>query len=229
MTEARHDYQQDLDLLARKIEVLFGEVENSVQRATTALLEGDRDLAQQTIKHDDLIDELTIAVEEDVIKVIALQAPVATDLRYLLSVLRISSDLERSGDLALRVAKQVFDQSWIARADHLKPFMRRLADASATAFGRAAEAWSARDDSAWEDVEQIDFDVDNEYARILEEVRNLEGPQSGDIAIHCLIAAQALERIADHAVSITQRIRYLVTGEPEGLVGEISPTTGYTQ
>ena len=76
-------------------------------------------VARDTIKHDDLIDELTLSTEEAAIRAIALQAPVAGDLRYLLSVMTIAGDLERCGDLALRVAKQVFDREWIGRADHL--------------------------------------------------------------------------------------------------------------
>lgn len=225
MTELRHEYQEALDLLARRIEVLFGEVENSVQRATTALLEGDRDLAEETVKHDDLIDELTVSIEEEVVAVIARQSPVASDLRYLLSVLRVASDLERCGDLALRVAKQVFDMSWIARAEHLRPLLKQLGDTSLKAIGHAAEAWAARDGEAWKEVERIDFEVDSAYGQMLEELRDLGGPQAGEVVLKAIVAGQALERISDHAVSITQRLRYLVTGQPEGLVAEISPVS----
>jgi len=219
----REGFENELDFVERRVELLFGEVEHAVHRAVTALVELDEELARETIKHDDLIDELTLATEESVIKEIALQAPVAGDLRYLLSVLSIAGDLERCGDLALRVAKQVFDREWIGRAEHLRPTLRRLGEAALATLRRASTAWTDRDGDAYEDLEVLDVRVDTIYGEFLEEVGALEGPRTGEIAIRGHIAAQALERIADHAVAIGHRIRFYVKGEHEGLAGEIGP------
>ncbi len=209
--------------LARQVDVLFGEVENSVQRSVVALVEGDEALARAAIEHDDVIDRLTVSLEESVIESIAEQAPGPTDLRYLLSVLRISSDLERCGDLALRVAKQVFDQAWIARAEGLRPYIRHLGDAALHSLMMAAQAWADRDETAWRKIEEADFGVDADYAEIVQYLRGLGGPHTGEIAVNSLIAAQALERIGDHSVSIAHRIRFLVTGERGALVDGVAP------
>lgn len=219
----RELFEQELDSVERRIELLFGEVEHAVHRAVTALLEQDEDLARETIKHDDIIDELTLATEESVIREIALQAPVAGDLRYLLSVMSIAGDLERCGDLALRVAKQVFDREWIGRAEHLRPTLRRLGDAALVPLRLAAQAWSERDGDAWTEIESSDVAVDKLYGDFLDEVAALQGPRTGEVAVRSHIAAQALERIADHAVAIGHRIRFYVKGEHEGLADEIGP------
>lgn len=219
----RLEFEEELDFVERRVELLFGEVEHAVQRAVTAVIEDDETLARDTIKHDDLIDELTLSTEEAVIRTIALQAPVAGDLRYLLSVMTIAGDLERCGDLALRVAKQVFDREWIGRADHLRPLIRRLGDAALATLRMSAQAWSDRDGDAYEAIEASDLDVDALYADFLEEVGRLQGPRTGEIAVRSHIAAQALERIADHAVAIGHRIRFYVKGEHEGLADEIAP------
>ncbi len=219
----RHDFQDDLDLLETRVELLFAEVEHAVDRSVAALENGDENLARETIAHDDLIDEITVSIEEAVILMIARQAPVASDLRYLLSVLRISSDLERSGDLALRVAKQALLPVWLDRAQAIRPMIGRLGQCALEALRAAGKAWHDRDEGAWEDIESLDTQVDTQYASLLDELRQLEGPQMGDVAVHALIAGQAIERIADHAVAIAQRVRFLVTGKPEGLAGEIGP------
>ncbi|MCC7076407.1 MAG: phosphate signaling complex protein PhoU [Acidimicrobiia bacterium] len=217
------EFQEELEITERRIELLFGEVEHALQRAVTALAQGDERLASETISHDDLIDQLVVSTEEAVILTIARNQPVASDLRYLLSVLRISNDLERCGDLALRVCKQVFDKTWMVHADEFRPHLERLGEAALRALRASGQAWSERDDKAWMKIEEMDVEVDGIFADFLDTVEELEGPRTGEIAIRCVIAGQALERISDHAVSITQRIRYLVSGEPEGLVGEIRP------
>lgn len=220
---ARHEFRQELDLISRRIELLFGEVEHALARSVTALLDGDERLASQTISHDDLIDQLTVSTEEAVILTIARHAPVASDLRYLLSVLRVSNDLERCGDLALRVAKQVYDKTWLAHIEEFRPHLQHLGDTASEALSATAQAWSERDANAWRRIEEIDVTMDGLYADFLDCVEELEGPRTGEIAVRCVIAGQALERIADHAVSIAQRIRYLVSGEPEGLEAEVAP------
>ena len=219
----RTEFQSELDLVERRVELLFGEVENAVLRSITALVEDDRRMATETISHDDLIDQLTVSTEEAVIMIIARHAPVASDLRYLLSVLSISSDLERCGDLSLRVAKQVFDKNWMARSEQLRASLGALGEAALRSLRMSAQAWSDRDAEAWRKVEESDVAVDDLYIDFLEQVRSHEGPRTGEVAVHSVIAGQALERIADHAVNISQRIRFLVTGEPEGLVGEVAP------
>jgi phosphate transport system protein len=217
------EFEEELEISDRRVELLFGEVEHALQRAVTALAQGDERLASETISHDDLIDQLVVSTEEAVILTIARNQPVASDLRYLLSVLRISNDLERCGDLSLRVCKQVFDKTWMSHAEEFRPYLERLGEGALHALQAAGQAWSERDGEAWSQIEEMDVAVDGIFADFLGCVEDLEGPRTGEIAIKCVIAGQALERISDHAVSIAQRIRYLVSGEPEGLVGEVGP------
>lgn len=217
------EFQEELEITDRRVELLFGEVEHALQRAVTALSHADERLASETISHDDLIDQLVVSTEEAVILTIAKNQPVASDLRYLLSVLRISNDLERCGDLALRVCKQVYDKAWMTHVEEFRPHLERLGEGALRSLRAAAQAWSERDASAWQRIEEIDVEVDGVFADFLDIVEELEGPRTGEIAIRCVIAGQALERISDHAVSIAHRVRYLATGEPEGLVGEVRP------
>lgn len=223
MSSTRQEFQAELDFIERRVELLFGECEVAVQRAVAALVEGRPDMARDTIAHDDLIDELTLSTESAVFEVIARQAPVARDLRFLISVLRVISDLERCGDLSIRVAKQVFDQTWLARAERLKPVIARLGALAHTMLVRAGEAWTARDPDAWQAIEETDVELDSEFLSFMELIRGLEGVDTAHVAVNSLIAGQALERIGDHAVCIGQRIRFLVSGEAEGLAGEIAP------
>lgn len=206
--------QHEIEKLKRDVLALGARVEESVHRATTAMIQRDASLAGKIIDEDTVIDEAEVELEEECLKILALHQPVAIDLRFIVAVLRINSELERIGDLSVNIAERT---EYLTGHDPVDiPFdflgMARIAQKMLT---RSLDALVNLDAGLAREVLAMDDDVDamnsTMYAQVQEGIRRR--PEQLDRLIHILSASRHLERIGDHCTNIAEDVIYLVEGE----------------
>lgn len=208
--EFRKQFDEQLAEIEAKVIRLFALVTEGIAAATDALLTDDAEVAQATADRDKVVDQLEVDLEELTIKEIVRQAPVAGDMRYLISVLRVVPELERSGDLAEHVAQRAVR----GLAPRLTPGLRGiLEEMGATAvemWRAAADAWAERDEEAARSVDATDDRMDDLHDRLIGELLQ-SGVEVPD-AVQTALVGRFYERLGDHAVHITERVRYLAAG-----------------
>jgi phosphate transport system protein len=209
--ELRIHFHRDLDEIDARVTQLFALVGEGLAAATDAFLAGDRDTARSLMVKDGIIDALYRHVEELVQREFALQTPMATDLRFLLSVLRIVPELERSGDLvehiALRAAKGL-DPELTPRVRGLVTNMGRV---GVEMWRCVADAYAERDPEAAVVIDGMDDEMDDLHLSLTAEISS--GVLSVPVVIEMALVARFYERLGDHAVNIAKRIRYLALGD----------------
>ncbi len=206
--------QKEIAELKEKIIYMGTEVEDRVYRATVSLINSNQQMAQAVLAGDHEIDDLEVAIEEDCLKILALHQPVATDLRFIIAVLKINSDLERVGDLAVGIAERSsyliehpgftigFDMASMMRA--VESMLTRSIEALVNQDVNKAYRVRADDDR----VDAMNRDM---YAIVKEEL--VKHPEHINIILHNLSISRHLERIADHASNIAEDVIYLVKAE----------------
>jgi phosphate transport system protein len=203
----RRLFDDRLEEIDRKVVRLFALVTEAIGQATDALLSGDRAAGQATVDDDALVDELEKDVEDLAQREILRQSPLASDLRYLLSVLRVVPELERSGDLAEHIANRAIT----GLAGRLTPSVRgQLQEMGTTCveiWRAAADAWAERDPDAAERIDLQDDHLDALHDALVDELA------AGDLALadalQTTLVARFYERLGDHALHIAERIGYL--------------------
>ena len=206
--------QHELDLLKKELLTLGAEVEERVKQAVQALLTGDRKLAEQVKGGDDQIDNMEIELEEECLKILALHQPVATDLRFIVSVLKINNDLERVADFAVNIADRALDLDSSMKIDC--PYdIATMAELVETMLKMALDSLVERDTALARKAIQLDDDVDNlhreNFFRVKEAIRN--NLESMDGLIYYLSISRYLERMGDLATNIAEDVVYHVDGE----------------
>jgi phosphate transport system protein len=200
----RVGYHRQLDDLDQKVVRLFALVCEGVAAANEALLGADSDALAKVREGEATIDELMVELETDIERVFLLQAPVAGELRYALALIRIVPELERSGDLAVHIAKR----AGTGLAAQLSPAARGMFErmgAIATEIWRsAADAFAERDAAAAEALEVADDELDDLHTALTTEL--LSGSASPAVAADATLVARFYERLGDHAVHITARV-----------------------
>lgn len=219
----RAAFVHDLEELKTQVEVMAAKVDEALHRSTVVLTNGNLELAQSVIDGDDEIDAMLVALTERCYDLLSRQSPVASDLRFVVSVLRILSDLERTGDLCLRIVKLAPFQPLLGSNAETFDILKSMATEAQSLFRAATRAWASGDLRLAHTLEKKDDALDAYYARLTAEVMKLEGADSVPLAIQTLAAGRALERIADHSVMIGERLRYMLTGNLESLSKEIGP------
>lgn len=217
---ARAQFQEALDALRVDVDALGQLAEEATTGAVAALIGDDRELAMRIVAGDDRLDALFVALEQRTYALIARQAPVAYDLRFLMSALRVMADYEKGGDRAVAVAK-------IALADWYREgptiaLLGRMGDLALGLLRGAREAWLEQDLVIATGLKRRDDVLDSCYRRLTAHLLNQHGPDVGVLVLHAHAAGRNLERIADHAVMIGERVSYLLTGDPSALAAEIS-------
>jgi phosphate transport system protein len=207
MAEHRQDLQRELEGIEAKVIELFAMVAEDLASATDALLSGNNEIVKVLAEREAVIESLYPQIEETVNRNILLQAPVASDLRFLLSVLRIMPELERSHDLVENIAR---------RADHilsddLSPRARGLVERMGELVGdmwrQASEAWYQRDSSAAAPLAERDEEMDELHASLIAELAS--GSMTLPVAMEMTLVARFYERLGDHAVNVARRVVYL--------------------
>ncbi len=215
----RHSFAAELDQLRLQVELMAVRVDQNLEHTRAFLATGDEGAAQAALRTDDDIDAMNVSLTERCYELIAREAPVASDLRFVVSVLRVLGELERVGDLALRVVQLEWDllRSWPATYDILVS----MADLAVGQYRLALEAWSAQDLGLAERLVGSGRVMEVANERLTRELLRLEGPTAVPCALRTLVAGRSLDRIADHAAIIGARLRYLLTGDPDHLATEI--------
>ncbi len=217
----RHGFREELDQLRLQVELMGVRVDENLERMRDTLRTGDTTLADAAFAADNEIDAMNVSLTERCYLLLGREAPVASDLRFIVSVLRIVSELERIGDLALRVVKLAPTHDLLAGADVLFDVLLSLADEAVELYRRALRAWSAQDLQLATDLATQPRDLDLYYERLMSELKRLDGPDAVRVAMAAFTGGRALERIADHSAIIGARLRYLITGEPAHLAAEV--------
>lgn len=220
---AKH-MQHDVEKLQRSILAMAGIVEEAVCAATRALQDRDADRAQQVIDGDEEIDQMENSVQEECLRVLALYAPVAMDLRQITTMLLITTDLERMGDLAAGIAERALE---LARPPVVGPPPRfaQMAEKAIRMVRLALDAYVHADPNAARDVINMDDEVDEDNDAIIEGVlkQMKQSPEGIDAGMSMFSAVRFVERIADHATNIAEDVVYMVEGQmvrhhPEALL-----------
>lgn len=187
---------------------------SAISRATTALLDADLALAESVIVADEHLDALQRDVEDRAVDLLARQSPVATDLRVLVTSLRMSADLERMGDLARHVAKVArlrYPDSAIP--PELRATVLQMGQVAERIVAKAGSVIASRDLEIAGELEQDDDEMDRLHRHVFEVL--LDGWQHPiETAVDVTLCGRFYERFADHAVSVARRVVFLVTGEP---------------
>ncbi len=208
---ARHDFAADLQEIDTKVRELFSLVGQGLAAATDAFLASDRDIAAAIIARDRTIDQLYVDIEALVQTQFALQAPAAVDMRYLLSMLRIVPELERSGDLVEHIAKRAMR----AIAEELSPRARglieRMGQVGVALWEGSALAYADRSASSYDQLSNLDDELDELHVSFIAEI--VDSEPSIPVAIEAALVARFFERLGDHAVNIAGRMRYVASGE----------------
>jgi phosphate transport system protein len=212
MVEHRQEFQRELEAIEAKVIELFAMVAEDLSGATRALLTGNNEMLRVLNEREQLIDALYPEIEELVNREILLQAPVASDLRFLLSVLRIVPELERSHDLVVQIASRANH----ILGDDLSPRSRGLVERMGTLtsemWRQAVDSWYQRDRSAAVKLKERDDEMDELHASLVAELAS--GRMALPVTMEMTLVARFYERLAAHAVNIARRVAYLA-GPPK--------------
>ena len=210
----RADFDRNLKLLQEELLLLGGLVEKAIVDAIEALKTRDIELSHKVVSQDDIIDQKTNQIEEKAIDLIATQQPIAIDLRTLMSVIHISVELERMGDYAEGIGKIGI---MMGNDPPVKPLVDipKMATKSSDMLKRSLDALVKRDPALARQVCEDDDEVDNLYDQIYKDLIALmiSDPTTTQRATYLMWVAHDLERIADRATNIAERVIFLVTGQ----------------
>ncbi|SFN37830.1 phosphate uptake regulator, PhoU [Roseovarius lutimaris] len=208
-------FDRDLETIQARIMKMGGLVERAISDAARSLETRDEELAEEVRGRDKAIDILEEEINEEAARVIALRAPTAGDLRIVLSVMKISGNLERIGDYAKNMAKRTSILTQMSPVSGSPAALRRMAREVETMLKDALDAYIQRDINLAHEVIQRDRDVDQMYNAIFREFLTfmMEDPRNITACMHLHFIAKNTERMGDHVTSIAEQVIYLVSGE----------------
>lgn len=221
MTNTQHilsAYDRDLETVQALITRMGGMVEAALADAAKALETNDDELAERVRLNDDAIDRIEEEINSECARLIALRAPMGSDLRVVLSVIKIAGNLERCGDYAKNLAKRSKVLATLTPIPGAGGSLRRMARLVGLLLKDALDAFIARDPVLAEEVRQRDHDVDQMYNALFREflTHMMEDPRKISACMHLHFIAKNVERVGDHATSIAEQVIYLATGSMPG-------------
>lgn len=207
-------YHEQLDQLGNDLVTMTRLVGTAISRATESLLNADLALAELVIASDDDVDEVNRQLEDRCLDLAALQQPVATDLRVVMSALRMSSSLERMGDLAAHVAKQTrLRYPAHAIPDELRGTFTEMGRVAEAVTSKTGQVIAARDVALAEGIERQDDEMDRLHRELFSIVLSPSWSHGVEAAIDVTLLSRYYERFSDHAVTVARRVVHIVTGE----------------
>ena len=214
---------RELDNLQRDLIALAGLVEDAIHKATRALQTRNLVLAREVIEGDSQIDDEDNHVHEECLKILALHQPVATDLRRIVSVMMITTDLERMGDLAEEIAERAISLHGAVHVP-IPEKLQRMADVTTMMVRQSLDSFVNLNYTQAERVRRMDDEVDRYNEEIIHELIKAmqSNPEMIEPGLSMFSATRHLERIADHATNIAEDVIYLIGGE---LVRHRNPPT----
>ena len=210
----RDAYHEDLDALTGQLVEMTRLVGSAISRASTALQDADLSLAESVIAADDAVDALRDELDRRAFDLLARQQPVASDLRTIVTSLRMSGDLERMGDLArhvARVARRRFPESAVPA--ELRSTVVEMGQVAERLMAKSGSVIAKHDVTAALELERDDDEMDALHRALFTELLDKDSPYSIEAAIDVTAIGRYYERFADHAVSVARRVIYLVTGQ----------------
>jgi phosphate transport system protein len=218
----RNAYFDQLDTIVEDLVAMTDDVQVAVARATRALLSADAEVAERVISDDVDIDAARERVEQKAFDLLALQQPVAKDLRMLVAALRMVADLERMGDLSVHVAKVArLRVPQVAVPEELVPTVERMGVVAEKMIGTAAAIIADRDVDGARHLEGDDEEMDQLRRSSFRLMLDDAWPHGVEAAVDLALLGRYYERIADHTVSLARRVVYLVTGETVSTVSHL--------
>jgi len=209
----RDQFQGELDSVSDTLVQMAGLVKVAMNNATTALLTADLTLAEKVIADDAIIDEIQHDLDARTINLIARQSPVATDLRTLVTSLRMSADLERMGDLAHHIAKAArMRYPATAVPPELSLTIEEMGRVCVKIIDKTTTVLEKKDTELALEVEKDDDEIDSLHRKIIQTLLEPTWKHGIETAIDMTLLGRYYERCADHAVSIARRVYFLVTG-----------------
>ncbi len=206
--------ERDLNQLKKKILTMGAMVESAANKAINALVERRLQWAEEVMAGDDEIDSSEVEIEEDCLKALALHQPVAADLRFIITVLKVNNDLERMGDLAVNIAERA---AYLTTHDPIQVPVdfTRMIEVVRAMVRDSLDALVKRDAALARRVRQRDDEVDELNRNMYELLQDLMArePQAIKRAVHTLSASRHLERIADLATNVAEDVVFMVEGE----------------
>ncbi len=215
MTEhTSRSYEHDLKVLREKLLLAGSRVEEMVDQAMKALIGADADLAHKLIQSDKEINQLEKEIDELCFNILALRQPTASDLRFIITSLKIIIDLERMGDLGVNIAERALE---LIKEPPLKPYIHlpMLAQMSQKMMKEALDAFVTRDAALAQSVLTLDDPVDDLTKKIFDELLDLmkQDPQNVSRAVRLSYVAKYLERLGDHATNVAEMVLFMLRGE----------------
>ena len=208
-------FDADLEKVQAHIMKMGGLVEEAILDASKSLKNRDEELAEQVRNNDKAIDALEELINDECVKIIALRAPTAIDLRVALSVLKIAGNLERIGDYAKNMAKRTSVLVHMTPVEGARGALRRMAREVQLMLKDALDAYIQRDAELARDILERDRDIDQMYNALFREFLTfmMEDPRYITPCMHLHFIAKNTERMGDHVTSIAEQVIYLVTGD----------------
>lgn len=212
----REVFQQSLREVQDRLVEIAELVETAIKDATTAFGDSDVALAEQVIDSSGQIDELTDTLDELTIDILALQQPVASDLRLMVGSLRMSSSLERMGDLAQHIAQLAryrYPDSAIPKG--LKKTFARMGEVDVQMAGMLVTLLRSQDEEMIRQIRDLDDDLDELHAKVFEKVLSDKLADNPTGVVDATLASRYHERFGDHIVSIAKHMQFFLSGQPE--------------
>lgn len=210
-----HLFDKELENIRNKVLTMGGLVEQQMEQAVQAFISSDQDLAEKILLQDEMVNNLEMEIDYDCIQVIAKRQPTAIDLRMLISIIKVITDLERIGDEAARIAKAAirleatdYYHDQYHEINHLVDMVKDMLNGSLDAFARMDVDGVAK-------ITGKDEKVDREYSSIIRQLitKMMEDPRNITRTLDVLWTARALERIGDHSCNICEHVVYIVKGD----------------
>ncbi len=214
MDELRKTYHHELEQARSELARLAALVAELIPRATAVLLDGDLEGAEYIIRGDEAIDERAVELEEQCLRILALQSPVATELRQVIALLKMIAEVERSGDLVRNICKAARRIYGHDLDPKLRGIINRMGEQAQQLYSAAIEAFVENDAAKAAALNDMDAYLDALQKQFIQAIFESQAAGRIDmqVAVQLAIVARFYERIGDHAVNIAERVRFVVTG-----------------
>lgn len=213
-------FVDELDQLTLQVDLMALRVGEAIAHAIDVLATGDHAVASALILADDEIDVLHVSLTERCYELLVRHQPMASDLRLVVSVIRVLGALERIGNLCLRIANLVDDQPLLRANPAVFAVIQNLANNVQVRFRAVHAAWSSRDLAELETLDSTDA-LDTFAGPLVQRILELEGDDAVRVAMAALVAGRSFDRMGDHANVMAARLRYLETGNTAYLAEEV--------
>jgi phosphate transport system protein len=214
MTDTRRTFHHELDLIRDDLVHMSAAVLEAIQRGTDILLARDVDAADALIAEDARLDALSVEVEDRCFHQLALQQPMATDLRSLVTAIRLTAELERSGDLVVNIVKGMRRMVGPIADPAIRGLIQAMSDEAVRLFSSALQAYADSDAEKGLALRSMDDALDDLHRSYIERVLDAcrQGELDVQVAVQLALIGRYYERIGDHAVNMGDKVCFLVTG-----------------